>query len=93
MAKRVRRITPSFLKNIIMEEAAKLKTEAISGGELEPVEKVDAEEVDASEYADSLEKDIDHLKALKINERKLIKTIRKLRERKEVLRKRIAKRI
>ena len=76
-----------------MEEAAKLKTEAISGGELEPVEKVDAEEVDASEYADSLEKDIDHLKALKINERKLIKTIRKLRERKEVLRKRIAKRI
>lgn len=93
MSKRVRRITPSFLKNIIMEEAAKLKTEAISGGELEPVEKVDAEEVDASEYADSLEKDIDHLKALKINERKLIKTIRKLRERKEVLRKRIAKRI
>ena len=93
MSKRVRRITPSFLKNIIMEEEAKLKTEAISGGELEPVEKVDAEEVDASEYADSLEKDIDHLKALKINERKLIKTIRKLRERKEVLRKRIAKRI
>ena len=32
------------------------------------MEKVDADEVDASEYADSLEKDIDHIAALKIQE-------------------------
>ncbi len=93
MSKRVRRITPSFLKKVIMQEAAKLRTEAITGGEPTPVEKVEAEEVEADELADSLEKDIDHLKVLKINERKLLRKIKKIREARKILRRRITRKI
>ena len=85
MSKRVRKITTGFLKKVIMDEARKLRLETISGGELEPIEKVDAEEVDASEYADSLEQDIDYIKVLKIHERRLIKKIKKIRETKRRL--------
>jgi hypothetical protein len=93
MAKRVRKITPSFLKKVIREEARRLRHESVTGGELEPIEKVEAEEVDADEYAGSLEKDLDHIKVLKIQERKLIRTINKIREAKSFLTKRIAKRV
>ena len=93
MAKRVRKITPNLLKRIVVEEARKLQAEAITGGDLEPTEKVDAEEVDADEYADSLEKDIDHIKVLKIQEKKLVKRIKKIRETKQRLANRIAKRV
>jgi|TARA_R110000824_G_scaffold41100_5_gene122614 hypothetical protein len=93
MAKRVRKITPSFLKKVIREEARRLRTESITGGELEPIEKVEAEEVDADEYAGSLEKDLDHIKVLKIQEKKLIKKIKQIREAKSFLTKRIAERV
>ena len=93
MSKRVRRITPDFLKQIVMEEAQKLKNESVEGGELTPAEKVDAEEVDASEYAGSLEKDIDHIKALKIHEKRLIKKIKQIREAKNILANRIASKV
>ena len=93
MSKRVRKITPDFLKKVIREEARKLQSEAVTGGDLEPIEKVDAEEVDAGEYADSLEKDLDHMKVLKIEEKKLIKKIKKIREAKELLTKRIVARV
>ena len=93
MAKRVRKITPNFLKRIVVEEARKLQSESITGGELEPTEKVDAEEVEADEYADSLEKDIDHIKVLKIQEKKLVKKIKQIRETKQRLANRIAKRV
>lgn len=93
MAKRVRKITPEFLKKVIKEEAHKLRLETVSGGELEPVEKVDAEEVEASEFADSIAKDLDHIKALKITERRLIRKIKQIREAKEQLTRRIAKRV
>ena len=84
MSKRVRKITPSFLKKIIMQEARKLKLETLETGVTDS-EKVDAEEVDASEYADSLEQEIDYIKVLKIHERKLIKRIKKIREAKKRL--------
>ena len=93
MSKRVRRITPDFLKKIVMEEAQKLKKESVEGGELTPAEKVDAEEVDASEYAGSLEKDIDHIKALKIHEKRLIRKIKQIREAKNILANRIASKV
>ena len=93
MAKRVRKITPSFLKKVIREEARRLRRESVTGGELEPIENVEAEEVDADEYAGSLEKDLDYIKVLKIQERKLIRTINKIREAKSFLTKRIAKRV
>ena len=47
MSKRVRKITPDFLKKVIREEARKLQSEAVTGGDLEPIEKVEAEEVEA----------------------------------------------
>tara|TARA_R100000005_G_C4800986_1_gene92606 strand:- start:115 stop:396 length:282 start_codon:yes stop_codon:yes gene_type:complete len=93
MSKRVRRITPDFLKKIVIEEAQKLRKESVEGGELTPAEKVDAEEVDASEYAGSLEKDIDHIKALKIHEKRLITKIKQIREAKDILAKRIASKV
>ena len=65
MANKIK-LTPAMLRKLVMEEKQKIQ-EALEQGE-ESVEKVDADEVDASEYADSLEKDIDHIAALKIQE-------------------------
>jgi len=93
MAKRVRKLTPDFLKNIIMEEARKLQRETVSPGEPTPIDKVKAEEVEADAFADSLAKDIDHVKALKLQERKLRYKLKKIREARAKLRKKITKRI
>ena len=57
MSRRVKRLTPRGLKAMIMEEAKKLHLETLEQGK-EDSEKVDAEEVDAGEFAGSLEKDI-----------------------------------
>ena len=65
MANKIK-LTPAMLRKLVMEEKKKIQ-EALEQGE-ESVEKVDADEVEASEYADSLEKDIDHIAALKIQE-------------------------
>ena len=95
MAKRVRKLTPSALKRMIKEEAQKLQKESsdpIVAG-VDDIEKVSAEEVDADEYAGSLEKDIDHLKALKVHEEKLVSKLNRLREAKSFLRKRITDRV
>lgn len=95
MAKRVRKLTPSALKRMIKEEAQKLQKESsdpIVAG-VDDIEKVSAEEVDADEYAGSLEKDIDHLKALKVHEEKLVSKLKRLREAKSFLRKRITDRV
>lgn len=60
------KLTPELLKKIIAEEAAKF-------GDMESTEDRagDVEEVDADEYADSLEKKIDYVKALKIEESRI----------------------
>ena len=92
MAKRVRRITPNFLKKIIIEEARKLRLETLETGVTDP-EKVKAEETDADEFADSLAKDIDHIKDLKIKENRLRKNLKKIQAIKSQLRRRIQKRI
>ena len=87
-----RRISHRSLKRIIQEELAKLNEEGLSG-ELEDVEKAAKEvpEKDASEQADSLEQNIDFMKALKIQEKKLIKSLKKIREVKSTLRNKILK--
>ena len=87
-----RKISHRSLKRIIQEELAKI-TEAELSGELEDVEKVAKEvpEKDASEQADSLEHNIDFMKALKIQEKKLVKSLKKIREVKSKLRTRILK--
>lgn len=62
------KLTPKLLKKIIEEESSKF-------GDMEDVEDraKDAEETDADEYADALEKHIDYVKALKIEESRLEK--------------------
>ena len=95
MSRRVRKLTPSTLKSMIMEEARKIKLESsdpIAAGVSDP-EKVKAEETDADELAGSLEKDIDHLKALKVHEARLVSKLKRLREAKTLLRKRITKKV
>lgn len=67
------KLTNELLKKIIKEEMAKF-------GEMEDVEKVKADETDADEYADSLEKKIDFIKALKIEENRLLRRIAKINE-------------
>ena len=79
-----KKMSSSALRNFVLKEAAKLS------GELEPVEKVSAEEVDADEYADTLEHDLDIYKAMKIKEAKMRRQYRKLvREAKKVRRNRM----
>ncbi len=95
MSRRVRKLTPSTLIRMIQEEAKKTQLETsdpIASGVEDP-EKVSAEEVDADALAGSLEKDLDHLKVLKVHETKLVSKLKRLREAKNKLRRRITKNI
>ena len=72
MAK-VKRLTPSMLRRMVIAERRRLYRESsdpIVAG-IEDPEKVSAEEVEAGEEAGTLEQDIDFIKAMKIQERKL----------------------
>ena len=79
-----RRLTKNYLARLISEERSKLikqgyMRETLATGITDP-EKVKAEEVDADGFADSLEKNVDFVKALKIEESRLIKRLNTLRE-------------
>lgn len=65
------KLTSRFLKKIVLEEIDKM----------EPL--ASAEEVDADDFADTLEKKIDYVKALKIEESRLLNRLKKIREQKE----------
>ena len=80
------------IKKLVKEELGRLNEEELSG-ELEPVEDVakDVPETDASEYASALEQDIDFMKALKIQEKRLVKKLRRIQEARDKLRSRILK--
>ena len=69
------KLTPTLLKKIISEEVAKF-------GDMESTEDKakDAKEVDADEYADSLEKKIDYIKALKVEEIRLRRRLSRIHE-------------
>ena len=88
MAKQIK-LTPALLKKLVMEEKRKIQ-ESLEQGE-EEVEKVDADEVDADEYADSIEKDLDFIKVLKIQERILNRKMKKVQEAKDRIKSRLQK--
>ena len=67
---RVKKLTPRMLKKMVLQEKRRLR-ETLEQGK-DDAAKVDAEEADADEQAETLEKDIDYIKVLKIEERKLI---------------------
>ena len=91
MARKLRHLTPRLLRKIVLEEKRKMQETLESG--VEDIEKVSAEEVDADKLAGSLEKDIDFMKALKISESKLAKKLRRIREVKKKLRRRVLRRL
>ena len=91
---RANRMSASQLRRFVIRESEKLT------GELEPVEDVSAEEVDADGYADTLESDIDMYKAMKIKEarlrrryRKMMSEARKVRKNKRIAKKRILRKL
>ena len=88
MAKRIK-LTPALLRKLVIQEKKKIQ-ESLEQGE-ENVDKVKAEEVDAGEYADSLEKDIDHIAVLKIQESILKRKYAKVQKAKKRLVKKISK--
>ncbi len=92
--RRTKRLTPSLLRKIVLEERAKIleTSDPVAAG-IEDPEKVSADEVSAEDLAQTLEKDIDHVKVLKIKERRLRKELKKLQERRRRIRARILKRI
>jgi len=92
MARRIRRLTPTLLKRMVIAEKKRMLENL---GEETPVEKAakETEEVDAGEFADSIEQDIDWMKALNIKESKLKKRLKRISEVKKKLRGRIIRRI
>ena len=88
MAKKIR-LTPALLKRLVLEEKKKIQ-ETLEQDE-EAVEKVDAEEVDADEMADSLEQNIEWMAALKIQESILKRKYAKVQKAKKRLVKKINK--
>ena len=94
MSRRVRKMTPNLLKRMIVQEARKLRLETLETG-LEDSEKAakKTEEVDADEYADSIEQDIDWMKALKIHESRLARKLREVRTAKKRIKRRLSKKV
>ncbi len=84
----VKKLTPALFRKIIEEEVAKF-------GDMEDTEKAakDTEETDADEYADALEKHIDYVKALKIEEARTVKRLAKIREAKQRVLKKIVTKV
>ena len=93
-SKAVKTLSHAALRALVMEEAQKLS------GELEDISSVEAQEVDADEYGDSLESDIDMYKAMEIKEakmrrqyNKLVREARKVRRNKMIAKKRILRQL
>jgi hypothetical protein len=92
MPRKIKKITPGFLKSLIVQEATKLRTESLEQG-VDDSEKIKADEVEAGKLADSIEQDIDFMKALKIHETRLRKKMNQIKEAKKILKKRISEKI
>ena len=98
MARRIKRntkaLTPSMLRKMIVQERRRIRetSDPIESGVEDP-EKVSADEVDADKQADTLAKDIDHLKVLKVQEAKLRRKLREVSSRRRNTQKRIKRKI
>lgn len=82
------KLTTQLLKSIIEEEVSKFGSEESTEDRAD-----DTEEVDADEFADSLEKKIDYAKALKIEETRLRRRLSKIVEARARVKQLIAKSI
>ena len=87
-------MTPNMLKRMIVQEARRLRMEVLETGKEDPEKAAAAtDEVDADEYADSIEQDIDWMKALKIHERRLARKLLEVRAAKRRLSRRFTRKI
>jgi hypothetical protein len=86
-----KRLKAKQLRNFVISEIRKLQETELSG-ELEPIEDIETIE-DVWEGGDNLEQDIDFMKALDIQETRLVKKLRRIHEAKNKLRKRVLKKL
>jgi len=85
------KLTPKMLKAIILQEASKLDADK-NAFEKELVDLAKkTTEVEADEFADTLEKEVDFMAALKIKEAKYISAIKKIREARARSKRRLSK--
>jgi hypothetical protein len=91
MSKKYRKLTPTLLRKIVLLEQRKM-SESLEQGK-EDIEKVEAEEVPAKDLADSIEQDIDWMKALKIQERRIIKKLTEVRKAQRRIRVKLKKKL
>jgi len=82
------KLTKNLLKKIVLEEMAKFG----DGREVEDASN-DAEEVEADELANTLEKDIDYVKACKVEEARLVRRLSRIKENKTRAIKKILRKI
>jgi hypothetical protein len=94
MASKIKKLTPSLLRKIVLEERRRIMetSDPVAAG-IEDPEKVSAEEVDADDQANTLEKDIDHIKALKIQEARLRNKLKKVRRARTIARSKFLKKL
>lgn len=88
-----RKLTRSILNKMINEEKRKL-LETLEQGAKTPADAAKkSREVDADKMADTLASDLDHYKAMKIHEERLVKQLKSIREAKARLKKRLLRNI
>lgn len=88
-----RKLTRSILNKMINEEKRKL-LETLEQGAKTPADAAKkSREVDADKMADTLASDLDHYKAMKIHEERLVKQLKSIREAKARLKARLLKNI
>ncbi len=92
--KGVKSLTPQMLRKMIVQEKRRIKesSDPIEAG-IEDPEKVSADEVDADKQADTLAKEIDHLKVLKVQEAKLRRKLREVSSKRRNVSKRIKRKL
>lgn len=85
----MKKLNPKSLKKLVLEELSKMT------GELQDVKDVvkDVEEKEASEYATALEQNIDFMKALNIQEARLVKKLKRIQEAKKKIQNKLLKNI
>ena len=90
--RKMKKLTPSVLRKLVLQERRRIleTSDPIADGVEDP-SYVHAEEVDADDLAGSLEKDLDHLKALKIKEANLRRELREVYETRKRLGRRVLK--
>jgi phage shock protein A len=84
MSKKVRKLTSDFLYKLVLEEKEKYEKDVKAAAKK-------TREVDADEYADTLEKEVNHLAVLKIKEAQARLELKKIQEQREKANKRIQK--